>query len=434
MSISTSMDSVPTHGGMVIVGAGECGTRAAFALREKGWGGQITVIGAEEFHAYERPPLSKSTMVGDNPDPVHPYALDDFRNARIRLLRSTLASKIKPRERRIVLEDGSHLGYTNLLLAVGGTPRRLPLPSSAGLLYLRTHEDALAIRDRLQSGKDIAIIGAGLIGLELAASARTRGCSVTVIEFADRALARAVPPEVAAKVVELHQSKGVGFLWETSATAVERIDGKTLVRLSTGELLAFDAVAVGIGAVPNTELAESAGLDIANGIAVDDHLSTSAPGIFAAGDCVSFPHPLFGNTRMRLEAWRNALDQASIAAANMLGGNESYRIIPWFWSDQYDHTLQISGLPSMSTTTVERIRPDGVTVYFGLDQSGRLVSASAFGHGSSVAKDIKSAEVLMNEGINPTPAQLSDPALPLLRIRTPARASAERVRITAAEA
>ena len=119
MSISTSMDSVPTHGGMVIVGAGECGTRAAFALREKGWGGQITVIGAEEFHAYERPPLSKSTMVGDNPDPVHPYALDDFRNARIRLLRSTLASKIKPRERRIVLEDGSHLGYTNLLLAAG---------------------------------------------------------------------------------------------------------------------------------------------------------------------------------------------------------------------------------------------------------------------------------------------------------------------------
>jgi 3-phenylpropionate/trans-cinnamate dioxygenase ferredoxin reductase subunit len=214
---------------------------------------------------------------------------------------------------------------------------------------------------------------------------------------------------------------------------VEQVDGKSLVTLSTGETLAFDAVAVGIGAVPNTDLAESAGLALANGIAVDDRLRTSASGIFAAGDCVSFPHPLFGNTRMRLEAWRNALDQGVIAAANMLGGDEPYRVVPWFWSDQYDHTLQISGLPSLSTTTIERIRPDGVTVYFGLDEAGRLVSASAFGHGSSVAKDIKSAEVLMNEGIHPTPAQLSDPSLPILRIRTLARA-AEPVSISATDA
>lgn len=425
MSTSTSRDNFAPHGGMVIVGGGECGARAAFALRDKGWSGDVTVIGAEDLHAYERPPLSKSMMLGGKFDPVHPYSLDDFLTARIRLLRSTRVCEIKPTEHRIILEDGSHLGYAYLLLAVGGTPRRLPLPSSKDLLYLRTYEDALAILDQLQTDRNVCVIGAGLIGLEIAASARTRGCSVTVIEFADRALVRAVPPQVAAKVVELHQEKGVRFHWSTSATAVDRVDDKSLVTLSTGETLAFDAVAVGIGSVPNTDLAESAGLTVANGIAVDDRLRTSASEIFAAGDCTSFPHPIFGNTRMRLEAWRNALDQSLTAATNMLGGDESYRVIPWFWSDQYDHTLQVSGLPSLSMKTVERIRPDGVTIYFGLDEADRLVSASAIAPGNSVAKDIKAAQVLMSEGIHPTAAQLSDPALPILQIRALARRAAQ---------
>ncbi len=191
---------------------------------------------------------------------------------------------------------------------------------------------------------------------------------------------------------------------------------KSLVTLSTGETLAFDAVAVGIGAAPNTDLAESAGLTISNGISVDDRLRTSVPGIFAAGDCCSFPHSLFKNARLRPESWRNALDQGEAAAANMLGAVEPHRVVPWFWSDQYDHTLQISGIPSLTTTTVERIRPDGVTVYFGLDEVGDLVSASAFGPGNAVAKDIKSAQVLLSKGVHPTPAQLSDPDLPILKI------------------
>ncbi len=197
---------------MVIVGGGECGTRAAFALREKGWTGDVTLIGAEDIHAYERPPLSKSLMTGETSDPVHPYSVDDFRTARIQLLRSTRVLEIRPAESSIVLDDESQLTYSTLLLAVGATPRRLTLGSSA-LLYLRTYDDALVIRDQLQVGRDICIIGAGLIGLELAASARSRDCSVTVIEFAERALARTAPPEVAQRIVALHEKMGVAFHW-----------------------------------------------------------------------------------------------------------------------------------------------------------------------------------------------------------------------------
>ena len=415
MSTSTSRGSPSSDGGMVIVGGGECGTRAAFALREKGWAGDVTLIGAEDLHGYERPPLSKTMMTSETSSPVHPHSLDDFHAARIQLLRSTRVSEIRPAESTIVLEDGSQLRYTKLLLAVGATPRRLPLESSA-LLYLRTHHDALAIREQLEVGRDIGIIGAGLIGLELAASATSRGCSVTVIEVAERALARAVPPEVAETIVALHEERGVRFRWGTGVAAVERFNGKSLVTLSTGEALSFDAIVVGVGVAPNTDLAESAGLTISNGIAVDDRLRTSVAGIFAAGDCCSFPHPLFKNARIRPESWRNALDQGETAAANMLGADEPHRVVPWFWSDQYDHTLQISGLPSLTTLTIERIRPDGVTVYFGLDEAGDLVSASAFGPGNAVAKDIRSAQVLISKGVRPTPSQLSDPNHPILKI------------------
>jgi 3-phenylpropionate/trans-cinnamate dioxygenase ferredoxin reductase subunit len=232
--------------------------------------------------------------------------------------------------------------------------------------------------------------------------------------------------------VALHHDNGVRFRWGTSATAVERDAGKSLVTLSSGETLEFDTFVVGIGVTPNTDLAASAGLVISNGIAVDDRLRTSAPGVFAAGDCSSFPHPLFGNTRVRLEVWRNALDQGLIAATNMLGGDESYRAVRWFWSDQYDHTLQVSGLPSLATQTVERVRPDGVSIHFGLNDEGDLVSTSAVGFGNSVAKDVKSAEVLIRESIRPTLEQLADPALPILKIRTMARAAAERTSLTVA--
>jgi 3-phenylpropionate/trans-cinnamate dioxygenase ferredoxin reductase subunit len=402
--------------GMVIVGAGQCGTRAALTLREAGWTGPITLVGAEDLAPYERPPLSKTALTAT--DPPGPAAIRDpagLAAAGIEFLPGVAAVDIDRDAHRLRLADGRDLTYHRLLLTTGATPRRLPLATEAAdaVHYVRTHADALALRQRLHPGARIAVVGGGFLGLELAASAVARGCLVTVIEATPHLMGRVVPAPIATIVAARHRHAGVGLRCATTVTELERQDNTLRLTLSDGDTITCDTVVAGVGAVPDTTLADKAGLAIDNGIRVDSRLITDDPDILAAGDCSCFPHPLYGDRRIRLEAWRNAEDQGAAAARTVLGADEPFTAVPWFWSDQYELTLQITGLPHAATTEVVRHRRDRVDIRFGLGPDGRLLTASAIGPGNSVAKDIRLAEKLIARRATPDPAALADPSVNL---------------------
>jgi 3-phenylpropionate/trans-cinnamate dioxygenase ferredoxin reductase subunit len=391
--------------GMVIVGAGECGTRAAFALREAGYGGPVTLLGSEVHLPYERPPLSKAVMMDRTAGPKH--IADELRlaAAHIEHRRGATVAGIDTAAHTLQLEGGGTLPYDKLLLATGARPRRLP--GDAPVRYLRTLDDALALRDALQPGTRLIVVGAGFIGLELAASARALGAEVTVIEAQPRILMRGVPEELAARLHARHVEGGVTLRVGAAIAAVE----PGAVVLADGSRIAADLIVAGIGATPNTELAAAAGLAIENGVLVDEGFRTSAPDVFAAGDCCNALSPLYGR-RVRLESWRSAQDQGTTVAHNMLGGCETWTAVPWFWSDQYDLTLQVAGLADGATATVRREIEDG-TILFHLDGEGRLLAASGLGVGNAVARDIRVAEMLIARMARPDVAALASPTVKL---------------------
>ncbi|MFC6489771.1 NAD(P)/FAD-dependent oxidoreductase, partial [Nitratireductor sp. GCM10026969] len=253
------------------------------------------------------------------------------------------------------------------------------------------------------------VIGGGFIGLELAATARKLGAEVTVVEAADRLMARIVPPEIAEAMAERHRAEGVELVLGAGVTDVR--GGR--ITLADNRVIEADLVVAGVGAVPETRLAAQAGLEISNGIAVDGRLATSDPNIFAAGDCCSFP---LNGARVRLESWRCAQDQGAHAARAMLGADEAFSRIPWFWSDQYDLTLQVAGLPDASLGHIRRDLGGGAFILFQIDRQGRLVCASGVGTGNAVAKDIRISEMLMEKNIAPNPDRLADPAVNLKSI------------------
>lgn len=401
--------------GMVIVGAGESGARAAFALREAGYAGSITLIGEESHLPYERPPLSKATMIGEgHPAPVTIADQGRFAEHSITVIRSARAVAIDRAERIVRLADGSPVPYEKLLIATGSMPRRLPFPGPGKrCVYLRTFDDALAIRAALGPGSRLAIVGGGFIGLELAASARKRGATVTVIEAQPRILMRGIPAELAAVVHDAHLAEGVDIRCGAAIETIEDGSASARVVLASGEIVEADLVVIGVGAVPVTTLAETADLAVENGIAVDAELRTSDPNIYAAGDCCSFPVGIYGDRRVRLEAWRNAQEQGALAARNMLGAGERHSSVPWFWSDQYDLTLQIAGLADEATHIARRDLGNGAFVLFHLAADGRLVAASGIGPGNAVAKDIRLAEMLIAKGVRPHVDQLTSPDVKL---------------------
>lgn len=396
--------------GIVIIGGGEAGVRAALSLREKEYGGPITIIGAESHPPYERPPLSKTVLTAAGPPtPALIGGADILTSQNILYRPGVVATGIDRANCAVQLQDGTRLSYFRLLLATGARPRTLGVrgADARNISYLRTFNDALALRARLSRGVRLAVIGGGFIGLEVAASAVERGCTVTVVEAAPRVLGRAVPAELAAIIAARHRAAGVTIFEGTSLAAIEH----HAVILADGSMLQADVVVAGIGAVPETSLADAAGLTIENGISVDERLATDDPAIFAAGDCCSFPHPVFGGRRLRLEAWRNAGEQGRHVANTMLGAKTSFASIPWFWSDQYDSTLQIVGLPDEGDETVARDN-DGMPLLFHL-RSGRIMGASAFGPIGKVARDIKLAEKLIQTGACPPTMALRDPAASL---------------------
>jgi 3-phenylpropionate/trans-cinnamate dioxygenase ferredoxin reductase subunit len=401
--------------GMVIVGAGEAGTRAAFALREAGYDGPVTLIGEEPHLPYERPPLSKEGMVAAELVPkliADATRLDSFGIEHRRGLRIIAVDRGR---QQLVTASGETIGYDRLLLATGAVPRRLmregrKIPHVG---YLRTRDDAATIRARLGPGARLVVIGGGFIGLELAASARRLGAAVTVVEILPRLMARGVPEEIAGVVAERHRQAGVEIVTGIGIDAVETAHESARVTLADGRRLDADILIAGIGAVPQTALAAAAGLTIDNGVAVDGGLATADPAIFAAGDCCSFPLAVYGGRRVRLESWRNAQEQGTLAARNMVGGGEMHRAVPWFWSDQHDLTLQITGLADEGPVSVRRDLGDGAFILFHLRADGRLAAASGVGVGNAVAKDIRLAEMLIERQARPLPQALVDPSMRL---------------------
>jgi 3-phenylpropionate/trans-cinnamate dioxygenase ferredoxin reductase component len=338
---------MPAQKRFVIVGAGLAGAKAAQTLREEGFDGRLILIGDEPERPYERPPLSKDYLRGESTDNPYVHAESFYPDNEIELWSSTRVTGINAGLSELLLEGDRRLGYDRLLLTTGAVPRRLDVPGADldGIHYLRTLADSERIAEQIDRGQRLVVVGSGWIGAEIAASARQKGCEVTMIARASLPLERVLGPEVGQLYLDIHRSHGVEFLPETT---VERFEGEgTVTRVLTRDGASIDTefVIVGIGVAPRTGLVENAGLRIENGVLVDERLETSVPGVFAAGDVANARHPFYGR-RLRVEHWANALNQGPIAARAMLGQEVAYDEIPYFFSDQYDVGMEYGGFAS----------------------------------------------------------------------------------------
>ncbi|MEU6238087.1 FAD-dependent oxidoreductase [Kitasatospora sp. NPDC047058] len=334
---------------VVIVGASLGGAKAAEALREAGYRGGIVLIGDEHELPYERPPLSKGYLLGKTPrEKIYVHPTQWYAEHEVTLRLGTAVTVIDPAAHTVTLADDGRITYAKLLLTTGSAPRRLPVPGADqdGVLYLRRVEESDRIRAALKPGARVAVIGAGWIGLETAAAARTAGAEVTVLEAAELPLLRVLGREVAQVFADLHRDHGVDLRFNARVEELTGQGGKvTGVRLGDGSTVAADTVIIGIGITPVTALAEAAGLEIDNGVKTDEHLRTSDPDVYAAGDVANAFHPLFGR-HIRVEHWANALNQPQTAARALLGlnGPETvYDRVPYFYTDQYDLGMEYTG-------------------------------------------------------------------------------------------
>lgn len=340
----------------VIVGGGQAATQAAGSARQLGYEGRITLFSDEARLPYQRPPLSKAFLAGlMDADRLllKPEQFYETRDIDLRL--GTRVTDIRTGESRIGLDDGSELTYSKLLIATGSEPRRLEIPGHklGGIYYLRSIADVEAIRDEFEEGTRLLIIGAGYIGLEVAAVANRNKLSVTVLEAQSHAMSRSVCPDVANFFADYHRGAGVDIRFDTAVSAFRGDSRVTGVETTSGDRLDCDFVIVAIGIVPRVALADAAGLAIDNGVAVDPFGRTSVANVLAAGDCTSHPHPWVGQ-RIRLESVQNAIEQGKAVAASICGQNSAFDAVPWFWSDQYDLKLQIAGLSAGYDETVTR--------------------------------------------------------------------------------
>ena len=341
--------------GMVIIGAGHAAGQAAASLRQEKYTGPITIIGDEAHVPYQRPPLSKAYLSGaQEVDRVYLRPEKFYQEKDIDLKLSTRATAINADAKTVELEDGTKIEYDKLLISTGSRPRMLSIPGSelGGIHYLRTIDDVDGIRAEMREGANLVIVGGGYIGLEVAAVGVEQGLNVHVLEMEDRILQRVTTPTMSNYYNELHKGRGVHIHTNTAVTGFSG-DGKVQKVLCGDSEFNADMVIVGIGIVPNIELAEAAGLTCDNGIVVDDHCQTSNPDIYAAGDCTNHPNTLL-DRRLRLESVPNAMDQARTSVSNMLGGDKSYAAIPWFWSDQYELKLQMVGFSADGNREVVR--------------------------------------------------------------------------------
>ncbi len=379
---------------ILIIGAGQAGGRAAEALRVAGFTGPVTLVGDEMEPPYERPALSKEVLLGAAaPESTYIHPREQWRAKDVELICGVRAEAIAPGSRSVMFSDGTRLDYGQLILATGSRVR--PLigvdDTLGGVHYLRTIDDAKRLTRDLVPGKRVVVIGGGFIGLEVASSASKLGLSVTVVERQPALLERALPADIAAAVERLHREQGVEFRLGAGVSAlVGSANGNgnanrrvTAVGLSDGAELPADVVVIGIGIIPNTEIAEGAGAESADGVVTDEFGRTSVEGVWAAGDVTSHYNPLLGR-RVRLESWQNAQNQAIAVAKNVIGPPVAYAEVPWFWSDQHGVNIQMVGMAQPGAVTVWRGDPaSGRAMAFSVVDA-RIVCATAFNAGGEI--------------------------------------------------
>ena len=362
----------------IIIGASHAAAQLVLSLRLEGWQGRITVIGDEALLPYHHPPLSKSFLRGDkaaNELFIRSLAFYEKHNIDFKL--ETRVESIHRASKSVIFSSGERLKYDKLALCTGSRPRQVTLPGAelSGVHYLRTLSDGKSIKSDMATAREAVIVGGGYIGLETAASLKTLGIKVTVVEMASRVLARVTTPVIAEFYTRMHQKEGVVIKTGVTVSAIEgkgKIEG---VICSDGSHFNTDLLLIGVGIIPNIELAETAGLDVDNGILVDEFARTNDPDIVAAGDCTNHPNALYGQ-HLRLECVPNASEQAKSAAASICGKEKEYNTVPWFWSDQYDLKLKIAGLSQGYDQVVIRGDKDNsrsfVAFYL---KNGKLIAA-----------------------------------------------------------
>jgi 3-phenylpropionate/trans-cinnamate dioxygenase ferredoxin reductase subunit len=334
--------------GVVIIGGGQGGYQAAASLRTEGYEGSIILVSEERHIPYQRPPLSKAFVLGKQDlDRVYLRPENYYPDHRIELLKGERVESIDRGASTVTLRSGGKLRYSSLILATGARNRTLPVPGGdlEGICYLRTVDESAEIKQRLETAQRVVVIGGGFIGLEIAATARVLGKEVTVLEALPRVMARAVAPVVSEYFEKSHREQGVNIHLDTQVTEISQGRVGFSPRGPSGPQITIqaDLIVVGIGVIPNTDLARAAGLAVSNGFSVDEFLRTSDPNIFAIGDCAEFPHPQ-AQSRVRLESVQNAVDHAVAVARTITGKPAPYSAVPWFWSDQFDIRLQMAGL------------------------------------------------------------------------------------------
>jgi 3-phenylpropionate/trans-cinnamate dioxygenase ferredoxin reductase component len=399
----------------VIVGASLAGAKAAETLRAEGFADRVVLIGAESELPYERPPLSKDYLQGKSPrDKIYVHPEQWYAEHDIELQLGVTVTEIDPAAHRVTVAGGGSQPYAKLLLATGSAPRRLSVPGADldGVVYLRTASDSDRIKAALESVSKVAVIGAGWIGLETAAAARTAGAEVTVLEALELPLLRVLGPETARVFAELHRDHGVDMRFGIGVAEVTGRAGRaTGVRLTDGTQVDADLVIVGVGITPNTQLADAAGLQVSNGIVVGADLLSSDPEIYAAGDVASAFNPLFGK-HIRLEHWANALNQPPAAARSMLGQPVSYDRVPYFYTDQYDLGMEYSGYVEPGGYEQVVFRGDTAArefIAFWLDSGGRVLA----GMNVNIWDVNDAIQALVRSGQPVDPDALRDPAVDL---------------------
>ena len=399
----------------IIIGAGQAAGQLTVSLRSEGFDGRIIMIGEEPYKPYQRPPLSKHYLAGQvGPERVYFRPDDFYEKADVELLLNTRASTIDRAGHTVVLANGNRVQYDKLALATGSRVKRLTLPGAdlQGLLYLRTLDDSNAIRQHLESGSKLVVVGGGYIGLEAAAIAVKKGVAVTVLEMEDRLMSRTATPATAEFYRQVHKAAGVEIRTGVRVKGFAGTDGRLeAVLCADGTRIPADCAVIGIGIEPNSELAAAAGLATDNGIVVDDYARTDDPCIVAAGDCTNHPNPRLGR-RLRLEAVPNALAQARVAAAPLCGTFKPYDEIPWFWSDQYDLKLQIVGLWQGCDQTIVRGDPAQRSFLVFCFREQSLLAVEAVNN----PKEFIACKKLLAAGKRITPEQAADTSVALQQL------------------
>lgn len=401
---------------VIVVGAGEAGGQTAISLRQQGYQGRVIVIGDEAYVPYERPPLSKAFLAGETEmERMYMRGAEFYPENKIELRLSTRVESIDRAGKSVTLQGGETIAYDKLMIATGGRVRKMSCPGAdlAGVHYLRNIDDVMGFRSEVVAGKNLVIVGGGYIGLEVAAVAVKRGGTVTVIEATERVLSRVTSPEMSAFYTDVHTREGVKIVTSAIVTAFTghgRVDG---VVCNTGLTIPADLVIVGIGIIPNVEMAQKIGLPIDNGIVVNEFAQTADADIYSAGDCTNHPNDLLGR-RLRLESVPNALSQGKAAALHMLEKPEKYAEVPWFWSDQYDLKLQMVGINDPGDKIV--IRGSMAERKFSACylRDGALVAVNAV----NMSKDFLQSKKLIAANVKVDPAKLADASVALKDMAT----------------